>query len=205
MANLLKGKKVAIVATHGFEESELLKPLEALKAEGAQVEVLSFKKEELKSWRDNNWGKTIKVDHLFAEVSADDFDGVLLPGGVINADILRGEEAAVDFIAEFTRTGKPIAAICHGAWILIEADAVHGRTMTSWHSLKTDLQNAGATWVDREVVVDHGLVTSRCPADIPAFNHKMIEEFNEGKRTLRPKLAAGDDDVVSSDPLQVRH
>jgi len=127
----------------------------------------------------------------------------VLPGGVMNADTLRGENEAIDFVTDYALTGKPIAVICHGAWILIEADAVHERTMTSWHSLKTDLQNAGATWVDREVVTDQGLVSSRCPDDLPAFNKKMIEEFAEGKH--QPRSAAKESEEDDSEALQVRH
>ena len=204
----LEGKKIAIVATHGFEESELFQPMEALKNEGATVEIVSLKNEEIKSWKDKDWGRTIQVDHVFSETKASDYDGMVLPGGVINDDTLRGEDEAVEFVKSFAESGKPIAVICHGAWILVEADIVHDCEMTSWHSLKTDLQNAGAVWVDREVVVDNGLVSSRYPDDIPAFNRKMIEEFAEGKHTPRKASAEFDDDELADDDteaLQVHH
>lgn len=204
----LEGKKIAIVATHGFEESELFQPMEALKNEGATVEIVSLKDEEIKSWKEKDWGRTIPVDRVFSHTQASDYDGMVLPGGVINADTLRGEDEAVEFVRSFAETGKPIAVICHGAWILIEADMVHDCEMTSWHSLKTDLQNAGAVWVDREVVVDNGLISSRCPDDIPAFNRKMIEEFVEGKHTPRyASSESADDDLADDDTeaLQVHH
>lgn len=205
MAQKLNGKVIAIVATHGFEHSELFEPMKALKAAGATVEILSLKLEEIKSWEKNDWGEKIKADRVLTDATAKSYDGLVLPGGVINADSLRGEEAAVDFVTEFVATGMPIAVICHGAWILIEADAVHDRTITSWHSLKTDLQNAGATWVDREVVTDHGMVSSRCPDDLPAFNRKMIEEFAEGKHRAAKKATQPEDESQSDEALQVRH
>jgi protease I len=176
----LKNKKIAIVATHGFEHSELFEPKKALEQAGAHVEILSRQSGKIKSWKDDKWDESIEVDKLLADVHADDYDGVLLPGGVINADTLRACNDVKKFMEAFVLTGKPIAAICHAPWILIEAGCVDGRRMTSYKSLKTDLINAGAYWADEEVVVDSGLVTSRTPADLPAFNKKMIEEFAEG-------------------------
>jgi len=177
----LEGKKIAILAMDGFEESELLEPLKALENAQAEVDVISLKSGTIKSWKDNDWGQSVKVHATLKQISPDDYDGLVLPGGVINADKLRMESAAVDFVREFAKSGKPIAAICHAAWTLIETGCVSGHEMTSWPSLKTDLVNAGATWVDKEVVADNGWVTSRKPADLPAFNRKMIEEFREGR------------------------
>jgi protease I len=179
----LAGKRIAILATDGFEESELFSPLKALEDAGARVEVISLKTGKIKGWKDNEWAKSISVDRLVAGARAENYDGLMLPGGVINADQIRNDRAAVKFVGTFMRAGRPIAAICHAAWALIETGLLGGRTLTSWGSLKTDLRNAGATWVDKEVVVDHGLVSSRCPDDLPAFNLKMIEEFAEGLHT----------------------
>jgi len=178
---ILTGKKIAILAMDGFEESELMEPLKALQNAKADVDVISLKSGTIKSWKDNDWGKSVKVEATLKQISPDDYDGLVLPGGVINADKLRMESEAVEFVREFAKSGKPIAAICHAAWTLIETGCVSGHEMTSWPSLKTDLENAGATWVDKEVVVDNGWVTSRKPADLPAFNRKMIEEFREGR------------------------
>ena len=180
MADKLKGKRVAILATEGFEGVELTEPRRALDAAGAETKVLSPKTGEIKAWEHDHWGDKVRVDESLAKATPDDFDALLLPGGVLNADKIREEPAAVEFVRKFAAEGKPIAAICHAPWLLIEADIVRGRTVTSWPSLKTDLRNAGANWVDKEVVVDNGLVTSRKPDDIPAFNEKMIEEFTEG-------------------------
>lgn len=185
----LKGKKIAIVATDGFEESELLKPKMALEEAGAAVEVISAKDGGIKGWDKKDWGKKVDVDKTFHEAASQDYDGLLLPGGVINADSLRINQDAVAFISDFAAGGKPIAVICHGAWSLIEAGLVKGHTLTSWPSLKTDLENAGATWVDQEVVTDNGWVSSRKPDDIPAFNKKMIEEFAEGRHTPTSLMA----------------
>jgi protease I len=176
----LSNKKVAILATHGFEESELTSPKQALEEAGAQVDVISFEKGSIKAWKDKDWGQEVNVDKLLSEVSADDYDALMLPGGVMNPDKLRMKKEAVAFTAQFFEQGKPIAAICHGPQTLIETDMLKGREMTSYPSLKTDLENAGANWVDKEVVVDQGLVTSRTPDDLPAFNRKMIEEIGEG-------------------------
>jgi len=177
----LKGKRVAILATDGFEQSELMEPRKALEEAGAKTTVVSPKSGQIKAWKDNEWGAKVNVDVTLDEAKADQFDALLLPGGVMNPDKLRMDRRAVQFARAFFDAGKPVAAICHGPWTLVEADVVKGRKLTSWPSLKTDIRNAGGTWVDSEVVNDKGLVTSRKPADIPAFNRKMIEEFAEGK------------------------
>ena len=177
----LRFKRVAILTTEGFEESELFDPKKALEDAGAQVTVISPLRGPIRSWKGDKWSREVQVDRLVTEASPRDFDCLLLPGGVINADQLRHDGAAVSWVSDFVKEGKPVAAICHGAWILIETGEVKDRIMTSWPSLKTDLQNAGAEWVDQEVVTDGGWVTSRKPDDIPAFNKKMIEEFREGK------------------------
>lgn len=176
----LKEKKIAILATDGFEQSELLEPMEALKKAGATVQIVSLNKGAIRGWKSKDWSKKVDVDLSLDETSAEMFDALMLPGGVLNADKLRTEPEAVDFVRDFAAAGKPIAAICHAAWLLVEADVVRGKKMTSWPSLKTDLINAGAYWFDEEVKVDQGFVTSRKPADIPEFNKKMIEEFKEG-------------------------
>jgi protease I len=176
----LNGKRVAILATDGVEQVELLEPRDALRAAGADTVVVAPHGGTIKGWNMKEWGQEIPVDRTLGEARAEDFDGLLLPGGVMNPDRLRTDPTAVSFVRSFFTAGKPIAAICHGPWMLVEADVVRGRTFTSWPSLKTDIRNAGATWVDQEVVTDRGLVTSRKPDDIPAFNRKMIEEFAEG-------------------------
>lgn len=176
----LIGKSVAIIAVDGFEKSELFEPKRALENAGAIVDVVSVKKGEIRSWSKNDWGARISVDRIIDEATPDQYDALMLPGGVINSDALRKNKSVVDFVRNFASSGKPIAAICHAAWTLIETGYVKGHTMTSWPSLKTDLENAGAHWVDEEVVVDNGWVTSRKPEDLPAFNKKMIEEFSEG-------------------------
>jgi protease I len=176
----LSGRKVAVLATDGFEQVELTKPVEALRAEGAEVEIVAPKGGEIQGFNHHDKGDTVAVDKDLAQADAGSYDAILLPGGVINPDALRLEPKAIDFIRSFAQAGKPIAAICHGPWTLINAEAVEGRRMTSWPSLETDLKNAGADWVDEEVVVDKGLVTSRKPDDLPAFCRKMVEEFAEG-------------------------
>jgi protease I len=176
----LKGRRIAILATDGFEQSELLEPKKALEAAGAEVDVVSPSEGSIKGWSHKDWGKSVEVDVMLAEADADDYAALMLPGGVINPDKLRIDEHAVQFVQKFVEARKSIDAICHGPQVLIETGAVKGRRMTSWPSLKTDLINAGAHWVDEEVVTDQGLVTSRKPDDIPAFNKKMIEEFAEG-------------------------
>jgi len=176
----LSNRKVAILTEEGFEQVELTSPLEALKNAGATVDVVSPKSGKIKAWDKTNWGIEINVDKELSTVSPDDYDALVLPGGVMNPDKLRQNKEAVAFVSAFLDEGKPIAAICHGPQMLIETGMIGGRTLTSYPSLQTDLQNARAHWVDEEVVVDNGLVTSRRPADLEAFNKKMIEEFAEG-------------------------
>ncbi len=171
----LKGKRVAIVATDGFEQVELTEPQKFLKNEGADVDVISLKAGSIKGWDQTDWGDKVDVDKVIDDVRAADYDALVLPGGQINPDKLRVEPKVVSFIREFMTSGKVVAAICHGPWTLIEADTVRGKHMTSWPSLKTDLRNAGAEWQDSEVVVDGNLITSRKPDDIPAFNQKIEE------------------------------
>ncbi len=186
ISNKLKGKKFAVLVADGFEESEFVEPKKAILDNGGYVEVVSLHSGEVRSWKDGNWSTSYKVQKTVDEVRAADYDGLILPGGVINPDRLRRSKAAVDFVADFFQEGaqKPVAAICHAPWMLIEADVVRGRHMTSFFSLQTDLENAGAHWVDREVVVDKGLVTSRSPRDLPAFTRKMVEEFQEGQHNV---------------------
>ncbi|HET7452103.1 MAG TPA: type 1 glutamine amidotransferase domain-containing protein [Thermoanaerobaculia bacterium] len=181
MANKIEGMRVAILATEGFEQSELLEPREALEDAGAAAEIVSPETGKIRGWKQGDWGKKVDVDVPLDEADADRYDALLLPGGVMNPDKLRMNPRAVSFVKSFVDAGKPIAAICHGPWTLIEAGAVRGRRVTSWPSLRTDLTNAGARWVDEEVVADRGLVTSRKPDDLPAFNRKMLEEFSEGR------------------------
>ncbi|HWA83689.1 MAG TPA: type 1 glutamine amidotransferase domain-containing protein [Fimbriimonadaceae bacterium] len=181
MEQAISGKRVAILATDGFEQSELMEPKRALDEAGATTTVVSLKPGEIRGWDHDHWGQSIPVDKTVEEVSSDDFDALLLPGGVMNPDRLRMNEEAVEFAGDFVKEGKPVGAICHGPWLLVEADVVGGRQMTSWPSLKTDLTNAGAEWEDSEVIVDEGLVTSRKPSDIPAFSKKLIEEIAEGR------------------------
>lgn len=177
----LQGRKVAVLATDGCEQVELTKPVEALKNAGAEVHVVSPKGGQIQGYNHHDKGDMIPVDRELAQAQSGDYDALVLPGGVINPDQLRLEEQAIDFIRDFVRAEKPIAAICHGPWTLIDAGGVEGRKVTSWPSLKADLRNAGAEWVDQEVVVDAGLVTSRNPDDLPAFCAKMVEEFAEGR------------------------
>lgn len=176
----LHGKKVAILVADGFEESELQRPRAALIAAGAQTAVVSPNHDLVQSWSGDDYGAPVDVDVALSEARPDEFDALLLPGGVMNPDTLRAQPRAVEFVRAFFDAGKPVAAICHGPWMLVEADVVRGRRVTSYKSIKTDLINAGAEWVDEAVVVDHGLVTSRQPDDIPQFNEKMLEEFCEG-------------------------
>jgi protease I len=189
MEKKLDGIKVAILATEGFEQSELFEPKKALEEAGADVQIVSLKAGEIKGWNHTDWGDSVAVDLTVADANAEDFDALQLPGGVMNPDKLRMDETAVKFVKAFFDAGKPVAAICHAPWTLIEADVVAGKTITSWASLRTDLENAGAKWVDEEVVVDNGLVTSRKPDDLPAFNRKMIEEFAEGIHKRRKTAA----------------
>lgn len=180
MKQNLHGKKVAILAAEGFEQSELEKPRAALEEAGAKTQVVSPEEGSIRGWDDDNFGDSVNVDVPLKRANPADYDALLLPGGVMNPDTLRGIPEAVRFVSHFFEAGKPVAAICHGPQLLVEADVVRGRRVTSYPSIKTDLRNAGAEWVDEEVVTDQGLVTSRRPADIPRFNEKMIEEFAEG-------------------------
>lgn len=180
MKHELNGKRIAILATSGFEHVELLRPRQALEKAGARTVVVAPQEGSIQGWNHDEKGDPVEVELAVADAEAGDFDGLLLPGGVMNPDQLRMNAHAVRFVREFFEAGKPVAAICHGPQILIEADVVRGRKLTSYPSLKTDLINAGADWVDEEVVCDQGLVTSRKPDDIPAFNAKMVEEIAEG-------------------------
>jgi protease I len=187
----LDGKKVAVLFTDGVEQVELDKPVEGLKNEGAEVEYLTLEPGEVQAFNHLDHADKIQVDSAVKDASADDYDALLLPGGVANPDFLRGDEDAVGFVRSFVEQAKPIGAICHGPWTLVEAGVVEGRTLTSWPSLQTDIRNAGGTWVDEEVHVDEGLVTSRNPDDIPAFTEKIIEEFCEGKHEEMAASAPG--------------
>jgi len=183
MANKLSGKKIAILATDGFEQVELMKPRAALDEAGARTTVVSLKAGKIQGMNHADKGDTVAVDQTLDEAKPEDFDALMIPGGLMNPDALRSSEEALEFVRHFFREGKPVAAICHAPWVLIDAGVIRGRTVTSWPAIKTDVRNAGAHWVDQEVVVDNGLVTSRKPDDIPAFNKKMIEEFCEGRHT----------------------
>lgn len=180
MANQLNGKRVAILVEKGFEQVELTEPKSALEFAGATTQIVSPQDGTVKGWNHTDWGDEFPVDLPLGEANAEDFDALLLPGGVMNPDKLRINPQAQKFVRAFSDAGKPIAAICHAPWMLIDAGVAEGRTLTSYPTLQRDLQNAGATWVDQEVVVDNGLVTSRNPDDIPAFNRKMVEEIAEG-------------------------
>jgi protease I len=180
MKESLQGKKVAILVTDGFEQEELESPRQALDDAGALTEIVSPKGGMVKGWKHTEWGDQFEVDRTLSQADPHEYDALVLPGGVINPDRLRVDQEAVEFVRDFFRHGKPVAAICHGPWTLINAGVAEGRRMTSYKSVKMDLENAGAEWVDEEVVVDDGLVTSRQPSDLPAFNRKMIEEFAEG-------------------------
>lgn len=182
MSNELNGKRVAIlVSNEGVEQIELTAPLEALKEAGADVDLISPETGEIQAFNHLDKGDTFNVDHTVAEVNPGDYAGLVLPGGVANPDNLRTDEKSVAFARGFFEAGKPVAAICHAPWTLVEADVVRDRTLTSWPSLKTDIENAGGIWVDEEVVVDQGFVTSRNPDDLPAFCSKMVEEIAEGE------------------------
>ena len=181
MTENLAGKRVAILATDGFEQVELTEPRKALDQAGATTEVISLKSGEIKGWNHTEWGDKVKVDKPLDQARAQDYDALVLPGGVINPDHLRMEPKAVQFVKDFVATGLPVAAICHGPWTLVEAGVVKGKTMTSWPSLKTDLKNAGANWVDKEVVTDGQFITSRKPDDIPAFSKTLIGAIGSAK------------------------
>lgn len=181
----LDGTRVAVLVAEGFEQVEMQKPMEALKKAGAEPRIVSPAQGKVQGWNHFDKADKFNVDVALDDADANDFDALLLPGGVANPDQLRMKPKAVAFVKAFMDAGKPVAVICHGSWTLIEADAVRGRRMTSWPSLKKDLQNAGAEWVDEEVVVDQGLVSSRKPQDLPAFCAKMVEEFAEGSHARR--------------------
>ena len=191
MAGKLSGKKVAVLAADGFEEVELTKPRKALDDAGAQTSVVSLKSGEIQGMNHADKGETVAVDLTLKDAKPQDFDALMIPGGLMNPDTLRSAKEALEFVRHFFSEGKPVAAICHGPWVLIDAGVVRGRTLTSWPAIKTDVRNAGGNWVDEEVVVDNGLVTSRKPDDIPAFNEKMIEEFCEGRHAPKTAMAGG--------------
>jgi protease I len=191
MANRIEGRKVAFLVADGVEQVELTEPWKAVEEEGGQPELISIKGGEIQGFQHLDKGDTFKVDRLVAEARADDYDGLVLPGGVANPDFLRTDDDAVRFVRSFFEAGKPVAAICHGPWTLVEADVVRGRTLTSWPSLKTDIRNAGGEWVDEEVQVDAGLVTSRKPDDLPAFCDKLVEEICEGPHERQALQTAG--------------
>jgi protease I len=186
MAKLLKGKRIAALVEEGFEQVELTEPKEALEDEGAKVDIVSPQEIRVKAWEFTDWGDEFGVDVQLEDARAADYDGLLLPGGVMNPDRLRVNRQAVEFVREFVTSGKPIASICHGPWTLIEAGAVEGREMTSWPSLQTDLKNAGAVWLDAQVVIDNNLVTSRKPEDIPKFNIACIQAYALGPIPKEP-------------------
>ncbi len=187
MAQELNGKKVAVIATDGVEQVELTEPRKAVENAGATTELLSLETGEIQAMNsDINPADTFTVDKKISDVSPGDYDGLLIPGGTVNADRLRSDDDVVSFLKEFFKSGKPVGVICHGPWTLVEADVVRGRTLTSYPSLQTDIRNAGGNWVNEEVVVDAGLVTSRNPDDLPAFCAKVVEEFAEGKHPVAP-------------------
>ena len=190
MSGKLDGKKVAILVADGFEQVEMTKPREALQQAGAETKIVSPRSGKIQGMNHADKGDKFDVDLTLDETRPEDFDALMIPGGLINPDELRANADALEFVRHFFSEGKPAAVICHGPWVLIDAGVVRGRTLTSWPNIKTDVKNAGAKWVDQEVVVDNGLVTSRKPDDIPAFNKKMIEEFCEGKHT---EIAEGRD------------
>lgn len=189
MATSLHGKTIAILATDGFEQIELTAPRQAVEQAGASTRLLSIKADPIQGMHHDKKGDVFQVDALVADARIDDFDGLLLPGGVANPDALRIDKAAVDFVRDFANSGKPIGVICHGPWTMVEADVVRGRKMTAWPSVRTDLRNAGAEVVDAEVVTDRGIVSSRKPDDLPAFCAKVVEEFAEGNHAARRPAA----------------
>lgn len=190
MTGELSGKRIAFLATDGVEQVELTEPWKAVERAGGSPELVSIKSGEIQGVNHGEKADTFRVDRIAGDARADDYDALILPGGVRNPDNLRVNERAVGFVRDFFTQGKPVAAICHGPWMLVEADVVRGRTLTSWPSLKTDIRNAGGTWVDEECRVDSGLVTSRKPNDLPAFCSKMVEEFAEGRHPAQMQAAA---------------
>jgi len=191
MAKELADKKVAILVADGFEQVEMTKPRSALNDAGAETKIVSIKSGQIQGMHHADKGDKFDVDLTLDEARPEDFDALMIPGGLMNPDTLRSTPKALEFTRHFFEEGKPVAAICHGPWVLIDADVINGRTLTSWPAIKTDVRNAGGTWVDKEVVVDNGLVTSRKPDDIPAFNRKMIEEFHEGRHAEMAGSASG--------------
>ena len=190
MTGELQGKTIAFLATDGVEQVEYTEPRKAIEQAGATAHLLSLKTDDVQGFNHLDKGDTFPVDKAVSEASADDYDGLVLPGGVANPDTLRTDAAAVSFVRSFFEAGKPVASICHGAWTLVEADVVKGRTLTSWPSIRTDIENAGGAWVDEEVHTDRGLVTSRKPDDLPAFNAKLVEEFAEGRHAEQAEALA---------------
>jgi protease I len=191
MADRLQGKKVAFVATDGVEQVELTEPWKAVEGEGGSPELISIESGEIQGFNHLDKADKFRVDRTADQVQADEYDALVLPGGVANPDRLRTDENVVGFVRSFFDAGKPVAVICHGPWTIVEADAVRGRTLTSWPSLKTDIRNAGGNWVDEEVHVENGLVTSRKPEDLPAFCDKLVEEFCEGRHEQQALQSAG--------------
>jgi protease I len=191
MADRLQGKKVAFVATDGVEQVELTEPWKAVENEGGTPELISIESGEIQGFDHLDKDQKFPVDRTADQAKVDDYDGLVLPGGVANPDFLRGDENVVRFVRSFFEAGKPVASICHGPWTLVEADVVRGRTLTSWPTLKTDIRNAGGEWVDEEVHVDNGLVTSRKPDDLPAFCDKLVEEICEGRHEQQALQTAG--------------
>jgi protease I len=191
MAGKLEGKKVAILVTDGFEQVEMTKPREALDNAGAETKIVSIKSGKIQGMNHADKGDKFDVDLTLDEARPEEFDALMIPGGLMNPDAMRVNEDALEFTRHFFSEGKPVAAICHGPWVLIDAGVVRGRTLTSWPNIKTDVRNAGAKWIDEEVFVDNGLVTSRKPDDIPAFNKKMIEEFCEGRHAATAGAHSG--------------
>jgi protease I len=190
MANELQGRRIAFLATDGVEQVELTEPWKAVKTAGAQPQLISIKSGKIQGVNGMEKGDTFPVDRPIAEARADEYDALVLPGGVANPDKLRVNQDAVRFVRSFFQAGKPVGAICHGPWMLVEAGALRGRTVTSWPSLQTDIRNAGGTWVDKEVQIDNGLVTSRKPDDLPAFNRKIVEEFAADRQRMPAHMAA---------------